>query len=277
MPELPEVQTIVSQLREEIVGQRIRNIEVIVPKMVLGDIKRVEPLKIKDVRRKAKLIIIELENSFHLVIHLKLTGQLFYIPKGKTKTKTGQGINKYTRVVFNFQDGSRIIFNDLRKFGYVKILNEKELERNFLKENYGPEPLSPEFTFGKFRELLERKPKSRIKPLLMDQTFIAGIGNIYSDEVLFYAAVHPLRKVQDLTDKEVKEIYKGISKILNQAIKHKGTSIDTYRTTTGEGGSYAFYRKVYRRKGQKCLGCGGVVNSLKIGGRTSYFCPKCQK
>lgn len=276
MPELPEVQTIVSELNREILGKKIKDIEIRVPKMVLGSVKDVAGLKIKAVKRRAKLIIINLEKNHYIVIHLKLTGQLFYLPKGAEETKTGEGIGKFTHVIFNFKDGSRLIFNDLRKFGYVKILDSKGLKKTLIKENYGPEPLEKDFTLEKFKELLDKKSNSQLKPLLMDQTFIAGIGNLYSDEILFYAGVHPKRRVRELKSEEVKKLYQGIGKILNDALKYKGTSLDTYRTTSGAKGTFEFHRKVYRRKGQKCYQCGEIIKSLKMGGRTAHFCPKCQ-
>jgi formamidopyrimidine-DNA glycosylase len=282
VPELPEVQTIVSELKTEILGKKIKNIEVKVPKMVLGDVKSIEALKVEDVRRRAKLIIIGLEKGLNLVIHLKLTGQLIYnqnskikIQKSKLQFKSQNGLGP-TRVIFHFTDGSQLFFNDLRKFGYVKILDSQGLEKTLAKENYGPEPLEPQFTLEKFRELLSKRPNAQIKPLLMDQTFIAGIGNLYSDEILFYAGVHPKRRVKELRSEEVKKIYEGIGKILKEALRYKGSSIDTYRTTTGEKGTFEFHCKVYRREGQKCYRCGSIIKVIKIGGRSAHFCPKCQ-
>jgi len=275
VPELPEVQTIVNELKEEIVGKKIAKIEVFEPKMVRGDGSKLGGLAVTGIRRRAKLIIIDLEKDWHLAIHLKLTGQLIY-QNQKSKIKEQKNLEP-TRVIFYFTDGSQLFFNDLRKFGYVKILDDKGLEENLKKENYGPEPLEKDFTQEKFQELLSKKPNAQIKPLLMDQTFIAGIGNLYSDEILFYAGVHPKRKVRELKSEEVKKIYEGIGKILNEALKYKGSSIDTYRRTSGEKGTYELHRKVYRREGQKCYKCGSIIKSLKIGGRTAHFCPKCQK
>jgi formamidopyrimidine-DNA glycosylase len=274
VPELPEVQTIVSELKTEILGKKIKDIEVKVPKMVLGDVKSIEALKVEDVRRRAKLIIIGLEKGLNLVIHLKLTGQLLY--KSQISNLKSQNDLGPTRIIFYFTDGSQLFFNDLRKFGYVKILDSQGLERTLAKENYGPEPLEKEFTLEKFKGLLSKKPNAQIKPLLMDQTFIAGIGNLYSDEILFYAGVHPKRRVRELKSEEVKKLYEGIGKILNEALKYKGSSIDTYRTTTGQKGTFEFHRKVYRREGQKCYRCGSIIKVIKIGGRSAHFCPKCQ-
>jgi len=273
MPELPEVQTIVNELKREIVGKRIARLEIGVPKMVSGDIQSIVGLAIKDVRRRAKLIIFQLENAINLVIHLKLTGQLIYSDQSKAISEEKLGP---TRIIFHFTDGSRLFFNDLRKFGYLKVLDKVGLEKVLAKENYGPEPLEWAFTLQKFQELLKTKPNAQLKPLLMDQTFIAGIGNLYSDEILFYAGIHPKRRVKELAADKISKLYQGIKEILNEALKYKGSSIDTYRRTTGEKGTYEFHRKVYRKEGQKCSRCGQIIQSLKIGGRTAHYCPGCQ-
>ncbi|PIP21875.1 MAG: formamidopyrimidine-DNA glycosylase [Candidatus Nealsonbacteria bacterium CG23_combo_of_CG06-09_8_20_14_all_40_13] len=277
MPELPEVQTIVSELKNEIVGKKIAEVNYNLPKMVVGDIKKIIGAKIASVSRRAKIIIVKLGGGLNLLFHLKMTGQLIYLPAGKDKTKVGERINKYTHVIFKLSDGSRLLFNDLRQFGWVKIFGTEDLKKAINKEKYGPEPLSKEFTLAKFQQMLAQKPNAKIKPLLMDQSFIAGIGNIYSDEILYFAKVHPLKKVKDLNQKDIEKIYEGILKILRAAILAKGTSIDTYRRTTGEKGTYALKRQVYQRKGLPCYHCQGKVQTVKIGGRTAHFCPGCQK
>ena len=277
MPELPEVYTISKELDTEIKGKKFQSVKINVAKMVKGNSAKIKNTKIKGVSRRAKLILMKMDNGLNLAIHLKLTGQLFFLPRGKEKTKYDEGINKFTHVIFDFSDGSRLIFNDLRKFGWVKILTDEELEKELEKENYGPEPLESGFTLAKFKEVLARKSNSQIKPLLMDQKFVAGIGNLYSDEILFYAKVHPRRKVKDLSDNEIAKIYQGMKKILKEAIKYHGSSIDTYREVNGKKGTFEFHRKVYRREGEKCDGCKGKVGRIKIGSRSSYFCPECQK
>ncbi|MCX6807159.1 MAG: DNA-formamidopyrimidine glycosylase [Candidatus Berkelbacteria bacterium] len=276
MPELPEVETIVNELRKEILNRRIEGIEIKVPRVAQGNVKGVRGLKIINIRRRAKLIIVELEKDLYLAIHLKLTGQLFFVPKGEKQTKTGEGANKFTSAIFNFSDGSKLVFNDRIKFGYIKVITSKEQLKN-IEDKYGPEPINPSFSLEQLKEMFNKKPKLRIKPLLMDQSFIAGIGNIYSDEILFYTGVLPTRKVRDLTEDEIKKLHNGMQKILKEALKYKGSSMDTYKRTTGEKGTYYLHRKVYRRKGEDCIRCHGKITSLKFGGRTSYFCPGCQK
>ena len=241
MPELPEVETIRRQLAQKIIGKKLNG------------------KKIVKVRRRAKLLIIDFSDDSSLLFHLKLTGQLIF--NGKPL--------KYTRKVFKFSDGSQLIFNDVRKFGWwKKVKDTKKIEKQF-----GPEAL--EINLKTFKTLLRKRPKAKIKPLLMDQKFIAGIGNIYSDEILFAAKVGPLRLVKTLTDREVQSIFQNIKKILKTAIKHQGSSVKYYLDAYGQKGDYVKYHKVYHR--DKCSVCGTDIKKVKIGGRSAHFCPKCQK
>jgi len=242
MPELPEVETIRRQLEDKLVGRAL------------------DKKKITAVRRRAKLLMIDFDNGTSLVFHLKLTGQLIF--NGKR--------GPHTRQIFEFSDGTCLVFNDARKFGWWKyIKNTKDIEKTF-----GPEALG--VSLESFRNLLQKKPNTKIKPLLMDQKFIAGIGNIYSDEILFAARVQPLRRVKTLTPQEIRAIWLNIGKILKKAIKNRGTSENTYVDALGEKGDYLKYLKVYRREGQKCSRCGAKITRLKIGSRSAHYCPKCQ-
>lgn len=240
MPELPEVETIRRQLSQKIIGKRLKG------------------QKITSVRRRAKILMIDFADSSSLIFHLKLTGQLIF--DGKP--------SQYTRKVFNFDDGSQLIFNDVRKFGWWKKVKETKK----IEEKFGPEAL--EINFETFKALLQKRPNSKIKPLLMDQRFIAGIGNIYSDEILFASKVRPMRLVKTLTEKEIQKILQSIKKILKAAIKHQGSSVEHYLDACGQKGNYVKYHKVYQRK--KCSLCGEQIKRIKIGGRSAHFCPKCQ-
>ncbi len=245
MPELPEVETIRHQLARKIIG------------------KKLQGRRIVNVRRRAKVLIIDFKDSSSLVFHLKLTGQLIF---------NGQP-SRYTRKVFHFDDGSRLIFNNMRRFGWWKrVRNTLEIEKKF-----GPEPLSEDFTLKKFKEMLTKRTKSKIKPLLMDQKFIAGIGNIYSDEILFASGVRPTRQAKTLTGEEIKRIFQKIKKILKEAIKYQGSSIQYYVDTEGQRGKYVKYHQVYRRQGKPCKKCGTIIKRVKINGRSSHFCLHCQK
>jgi len=243
MPELPEVETIRRQLSKKIIGKKING------------------RKITGLRRRAKILIIDFNDGSSLIFHLKLTGQLIF---------NGEP-SKHTRKVFIFNDGSRLIFNDTRKFGWYKIVkNTDKIEKGF-----GPEALKVDFKT--LKTVLNNRPNSRIKPLLMDQKFIAGIGNIYSDEILFAAKVHPLRLVKTLKQGEIKKIHQNIKKILKAAIKHHGSSVEYYIDACGQKGDYAKYHKVYQKEGEKCPGCGAIIKRVKIGGRSAHFCPACQR
>jgi len=293
MPELPEVETIKNQLKEKIIGKTIKGVEVKLPKMIKGMeakefIAKVKGAKIKDISRRAKLLIISLSNGYSLLIHLKLTGQIIYcqkFPEGKNQ--------KYSHLIYYFSDGSVLSHNDLRQLGYVKLVKTANLPEFFLKEKFGPEPLEKDFTLEKFKEILGKKviqkmklernpPKSRsagrrrIKPLLMDQSFIAGVGNVYANEVCFCAGVLPTREAGDFKDKEIKKLYQCLINILQEAIRLRGTSADTYVDLHGRKGKYLPKLKVYGREGKKCLNCQSKIKRIVLAGRGTFYCPRCQ-
>ena len=243
MPELPEVETIKRQLEKKIVGKKLKGV------------------KITALRRRAKILMIDFVDGTNLVFHLKLAGQLIF--NGTP--------SPYTRKVFVFDDGSKLYFNDMRKFGWWK--KTKGTEK--IEAEFGPEPL--EIDLKTFKSLFLKRQKSRVKPLLMNQKFIAGIGNIYANEILYLSQVHPLRQVQTLSEGEIKLIYQNIKKVLTQAIKHQGSSTREYVDANGEEGRTAKFHQVYQKNGQKCPRCGAVIKRLKVAGRGTFFCPSCQK
>jgi len=243
MPELPEVETIRRELEKEIIGKRLKGVKII------------------GVRRRAKILMIDLANGSSLVFHLKLTGQLLF------NSKPG----KESRAIFKFDDGTNLVFNDTRKFGWWKMVKGTSP----IEEKFGPEPLDKNFTLKKFEKILSQKGRAKIKPLLMDQNFIAGIGNIYSDEILFEAGINPLRRVEGLKFDEIERIFKAIKKILKRAIRYRGSSVEYYLDAYGQKGNYVKYHKVYHQK--KCFRCGTKIEKIKLGGRSAHFCPKCQK
>ena len=270
MPELPEVETIKRQLNLLAAGKKIKEADVLLPKIVktpLAEFKKaVTGAKIKEFNRRAKVLIIKLSNGWSMLVHLKLSGQLIF---------DGEK-SKHTHVVFQFSDGHSLIFNDMRQFGYVKLVKTDNLEDFLKKEKFGPEPLDKNFTLARLSAILDKKPNAKIKQFLLDQKNLAGIGNIYSDEILFASRVHPLRRLKDLKPSEIKAVYKNIKKILSEAIKAKGTSADLYLDAYGRQGDFLPKLKVYGRQGQKCVKCQGEVRRIKIGGRSAHFCPKCQ-
>jgi formamidopyrimidine-DNA glycosylase len=204
-----------------------------------------------------------------------MSGQLIY--QLISHPELDSGSLKHTHIIYTFADGSKLFHNDLRKFGFVKLIKTSEVPEYLKKEGYGPEPLENDFTLKIFKALLAKRSRKKIKPTLMDQTFIAGIGNIYADEICFYAGVRPTRIISTLGEKEIKKLFAGIKKILFEAIKYRGTSADQYLDAEGKEGKYAPRLKVYGRKGKKCLRCGGIIQKIKLNGRGTYFCPRCQK
>lgn len=284
MPELPEVETIKRQLNNVIVGKKIKSVEILEPRLVKSGPKSfkkaVTGAIIKAVRRRAKLLIVDLSGGYSLLIHLKMTGQLIY-DRGTTRNSTqnyAESIkSKHTHVIYTFGDGSRLLHNDLRKFGFVKLVETKEVLKYLEKEGYGPEPLENNFTLKIFKALLAKQSRKKIKPTLMEQTFIAGIGNIYADEICFYAGVRPTRIISILKEKEIKKLFDGIKKILAEAIKYRGSSVDQYVDAKGKIGAFVPRLKVYGREGEKCSKCGAIIQRIKINGRSAHFCPKCQK
>jgi len=272
MPELPEVETIKKQLLKKVKGKTFKKVEVRLPKIVKTDLKifkkEIVRAKINNIKRRAKVLILELSNNYAIIVHLKMSGQLIF---------QGQP-SKHTHLIYYFTDGSKLIHNDMRQFGYVKLLQKDKLDDLLAKEEkYGPEPLDKNFTLNIFNQLLNKKKKSKIKPLIMDQTFIAGIGNLYADEILFEAGILPIKIVKSLKPKEIAKIYQSIKKILNLAVKHKGSSVDLYIDAEGKQGKFAPLIKVYQREGEKCKCCGSEVKRVKINSRSAHFCPKCQK
>ncbi len=219
-----------------------------------------------------------------------MTGQFIYEDK-KQRAKTGgkyrmfnklnapliQLPSKHTHVIFNFTDASTLYFNDIRKFGYMKIVRDDELGQVRELLAYGPEPLDKKFTLQVFNGILKRRPKGKIKQVLMDSGLIAGIGNIYSDEILFHAHVLPTREIKSLDEKEIKAIYKYISIVLKKGIEAKGSSVGDFVRTDGTWGQMGKFHFVYGRKGKDCKVCGTKIQAIKMNGRTGSYCPTCQK
>ncbi len=286
MPELPEVQTIVNELNCKIKGKTIKLIEVRNPSSGLPTpnilINKTKGKKIKEVRRRGKLIDIDLDGNNNILIHLKMTGQLVYVANTGKKISGGHPIinignlpNKFSHVIINFTDGSILYFNDIRKFGWVKYVTN--IERDIIKQKYGLEPFDKEYTLENFTAILKRYPKRKIKQLLMDQEKFSGLGNIYADESLFAAKILPMRLVGSLKKEEIKLLYKVIPKILKFAISKGGTTADNYVRTDGSKGKMVNFLKVYGREGKKCKRCGKIISKIKLGGRGTHFCKFCQK
>jgi len=285
MPELPEIETIKNDLNEKILNKKIVHITVNLPKIVKNPLvafqKSLENQTIKSVNRRGKLMILEINQNLFLLIHLKMTGQLIYQEKnqiiagGHSDAKLDFDLpSKHTHLFFAFANQSQLFFNDLRQFGYAKLVNKEELDQVLLK--FGVEPLEENFTLPKLQSLLKNK-KRNIKAFLLDQSLIAGIGNIYADEILFASSVSPLRRTDTLTKKEVENLHLNTKKILQKAIKYRGTTFNNYVDSEGKKGSFLNFLKVYQRANKPCLKCQNPIKKIKVAGRGTSFCQKCQK
>jgi len=266
MPELPEVETIKNQLLKKIKGQTIIEVQVKdYQKNFQGNPQHLQA-KINGIWRRAKQLIFTLNNGYSFVIHLKMTGQLIYYTTLPSK------IPPSTHIIFTFSNHYYLFFNDWRKFGFLKIIKTTDLDKQF--HHLGPEPLS--LSFKEFRTILQKRPRSKIKPFLLDQQIIVGLGNIYAQEACFKARILPTRQISTLTDSELKRLHHAIQTILKAAIQHQGTSFDTsYRTPENKPGGYEPYIKVYHRK--NCPNCSSKLKILKQNGRSTYYCEHCQK
>lgn len=284
MPELPEVETIRLQLDEKLKGLKISGVEILNAKSFQGNPAEVIGRKVIKVLRRAKITIIGLEAGVYLAIHLKLTGQLIYREKENLKyceQKDGPFAvcelpNKFTRVIISFDDGGKLFFNDLRIFGWIKVINSL----NEVSEGkFGPEANDEKtFSLEYFQKILAKSSKP-VKLVIMDQEKLAGVGNIYANEALFTAGILPDRKANSLGEKDIKILRDSILSVLKEAINYKGTSDkdEAFRQITGEKGGFQKFLQVYGRAGQKCPKCGGIIKRIALGGRGTYFCPKCQK
>lgn len=265
MPELPEVENVVQGLRKNIIGKKIEKLEIISEAIVNRDVKRINrALKqnILAVKRRGKYIIIELEEGF-LLAHLRMTGKLLY-----------QGeIDKHVHLILKFADGSYLAYKDVRKFGRVIYLNKEELAA-YLDKKVGLEPL--EMSLQEFISKVKPK-KGPIKKNLLDQGIIAGIGNIYADEILFTSFIKPQYSTEKLTEEDYKKLYDNMKSILSMAIEVGGSTIKDYVDSSGKAGGFQNFHKVYGRGGQSCNNCSQMLEKTKIAGRTTVYCPKCQK
>lgn len=270
MPELPEVETIGKDLRRILSGRCFTGATVHWPPTIARPSaeefrQRIVGQRILDVGRRGKYLIFRLSGGDHLLIHLGMTGQLLI-------REAGAAMEPHLRVVFDLDDGRQLRFDDTRKFGRIYLVDDPAIVVGKL----GPEPLAEDFTPEVFSHLLARR-RGRLKSLLLNQKFLAGLGNIYADEALFAARLHPLRRADSLTPAEVERLHRGMRRVLRQALAHRGTTFDgSYRDPAGEEGTHQEELAVFRRTGQPCPRCGTSIERLVVGGRGTHFCPRCQ-
>lgn len=287
MPELPEVETVRRGLHELIIGRIIKEAANDTPKSFPNAAKDVETFligsKVIDVRRRAKVLLVDLSSECTLVIHLKMTGQLVFRSQDAVfgaghpnESLIGELPDRSTRVTLTFKDDSRLFFNDQRKFGWMKLLPTLEVPNIDFMQKVGPEPLEAEFTAEQFAERFKRRAKTSIKAALLDQTVVAGVGNIYADESLWGAKIHPQRLVSSLTPSEFKKLYTELRSVMNLAIEKGGSTDKNYVNAEGKRGSYMDFARVFRREGEQCPRCGTDIIKFKAAGRGTHICPHCQ-
>jgi formamidopyrimidine-DNA glycosylase len=303
MPELPEVETIRRDLQKTLVNEVIAKVKVLGATSVKPEPKQftkiLKDLKITSVERRAKLLIFNFDKEdCHMLVHLKMTGQFMHVGDDKvlsgayalSKIKKGLAFesednsklrhkarelpDSWTRVQFDFESGSQLFFNDIRRFGYLAIVDSASKQKTL--DNYGIEPFKKDFTLENFQKVFKGR-KTLLKALLLNQKLIAGLGNIYVDELCFYAGVRPGKRVNRVTRKQIELLHEGCELILKKALDNRGTSFSDYRDASGEKGNNQSFLKVYGREGEKCTQCSALIVKIKLTGRGSSYCPKCQQ
>jgi formamidopyrimidine-DNA glycosylase len=297
MPELPEVETIRRGLTKFLKEAKITKVKILCEKSFIGPKETVENREIKEVRRRGKALLIDLKNGITMMIHLRMTGQLIYrgnetdsrdlIESGHleiddtfagghpTDSFFSALPNKQTRVIFELENG-KLFFNDQRKFGFVKLIETAEVENDKFIKSLAKEPW--DITFEEFKENLMHHKSAPIKATILNQKVIAGVGNIYADEALFFAKIHPKRETGSLSDEEIKNLLEGIKTVMQASIDSGGSTMQTYVKADGTKGDYLrLFAKVFRRENEPCENCGTEIVKIRVAGRGTHICPHCQK
>ena len=272
MPELPEVETVRRGLEKLILGKKISNIDIRYPKMIKTDLhefqKEMPGQVIQTMGRRGKYLLFYLYDKV-LISHLRMEGKYFYYPDQVPE-------RKHAHVLIHFEDGGSLVYEDVRKFGTLELLAPELLDSYFISKKLGPEPNEKDFDLGSFKLAL-KKSKKPIKTHLLDQTLVAGLGNIYVDEVLWRAKVHPSRTSNSLTAQEARKVHDETINVLGQAVEKGGSTIRTYTNAFGEDGTMQDFHQVYDKTGEACSRCGSIIEKIQLGGRGTHFCPKCQR
>ena len=288
MPELPEVETVRRGLIKLIVGKTIADVSRDWPKSFPNTDADVKEFligsEIEAIHRRAKVLQIDLSSGYSLIIHLKMTGQLVFV---SDDSRFGAGHpndslisklpDKTTRVTLVFSDGSKLFFNDQRKFGWVRLLPTIEVPNIDFMRKVGPEPLSQEFNAKEFVQRIRKRPNSAVKAAFLDQTVVAGVGNIYADESLWAAKIHPAERIKNISTRKLNKLFTGLRTILLLAIEKGGSTDRNYVDAQGKKGSYLSLARVFRREGQPCFRCGTTIVKIRVAGRGTHICPRCQK
>jgi formamidopyrimidine-DNA glycosylase len=272
MPELPEVETVRRGLEKYLLGKVILGGEIFLPRVFRGDLDRLRGRSVLGVGRRGKLLMLELSEEIFLLVHLRMTGQLLL------HSKIGGRVlpDKHTRVVLELE-GERLYFQDQRTFGYMEVLKKAELESHSFLRLLGKEPLSEEFLLEHWKEMLFGNRKRILKSFLLDQRFVAGIGNIYADEACFRAGILPWRKIESLEVEEVEVLYNAVREVLSLGVDLGGASAANYVDVSGARGDFMCVAMVYKRQGMPCRVCGTVVQKRAVAGRGTHWCASCQR
>ena len=272
MPELPEVETVRRGLEKLILGKKISSVEIRYPKMIKTDLdqfqKEVPGQEIQSMGRRGKYLLFFLTDKV-LISHLRMEGKYFYYPDQVPE-------RKHAHIFIHFEDGGTLVYEDVRKFGTMELLAPELLDAYFVSKKLGPEPTEQDFDLEIFRGALKRSKKP-IKSHLLDHTVVAGLGNIYVDEVLWRAKVHPSRTSNSLSAQEARKVHDQTIEVLGQAVEKGGSTIRTYTNAFGEDGTMQEFHQVYDKTGEACSRCGAIIEKIQLGGRGTHFCPKCQR
>ena len=289
MPELPEVEVVKRSLEKKVQKLRIKKVKIndgnLRYKVKKSDILKLSGKKIEKIERRSKFLIFKVGKNIFMLVHLGMTGKFFFINKKNKKFKTSFYYNldknkdhKHDRIIFFLEKRQKLIYNDIRKFGFIKFTNQTDLKQNPHLKYLGPEPLSAEFNIRYFKNYIIGKERT-IKDLLMDQKFISGLGNIYVNEILFFSGIIPNKKIIKLSDNEIKKIIKLTKKLIKKAIILGGSSIRDFSSSSGKKGSFQQHFSVYGKKGEDCIkrNCRGKIIKIEISNRSTFYCVKCQK
>jgi formamidopyrimidine-DNA glycosylase len=288
VPELPEVETVKIGLQRLLVGRVIKRVDFDWPKSfpnAEADVKQfLLGAEVIKVDRRAKVLLIELSTKYSLIIHLKMTGQLVFRGKNErfgaghpSSSLVGELPDRSTRVTFEFSDSTKLFFNDQRKFGWARLLPTAEVPMLDFFKKVGPEPLAADFTWQNMKERLLKRKNTSVKAALLDQSVIAGVGNIYADESLWGAKIHPSTLVRSLSDANFKLLHTSLRDILELSISKGGSTDQHYVDAEGKRGKYLTFANVFRREGQPCSRCGTIIIKTRVAGRGTHICPFCQR
>lgn len=280
MPELPEVETIARGLSKVLVGKRIKRVRTIFPGIVKQNCslfkREIDQRTIRAVRRRGKYLLIDLSGGKTILTHLGMTGSFLFAPNNPKGSKGSKGsrVDKHDHVVFTLSDSDAVLrYNDQRKFGKLKVFDTRDEAKLPELKKLGPEAL--DISSSEFVELFLGR-KGRIKPVLLNQQIVSGLGNIYADESLHEARIHPAQKIDLISERKLRSLHQAVRKILLKAIKAGGSSIDNYVQVDGKLGNFQLQHKAYGREGEPCRRCGARIKRIKLNQRSSYFCPRCQ-